>query len=217
MIKTARITGVWYLILAITGLLGIAVFHSQVFVADPQETLLNLEQLTSTARIRLILEFAIVVSQAFTAVWFYKLFKPIDQTSAWTLGLWGTVNAIAIMFSAICMAAAIGIATSPAQVVDEHSLSIQILQNLIKHAWGVGSLFFGLWLFPMGYIIVRSKRMPLWLGRVLIIGGAGYLLSTVIHYSGIEFSYTNYLTIPATIGEFWIIGYMLIFGIRDEK
>ena len=214
-IKTARITGVWYLMMAISGILGFMVFHSQIFVSgNPEQTLTNLIELDSTARIRLLLEFAIVISQAFTAVWFYKLFKDSYEWEAWTLGIWGMVNALAIMISAISIASAIGIANSDLSTIGDKVLLIQVFQHIISNAWGIGGLFFGLWLFPMGYIVIKSKRMPVWLGRVIVLGGIGYLISTVIRYAGIDFSFNRFLTLPATIGEFWMIGYLLIFGIR---
>ncbi|WP_240042658.1 DUF4386 domain-containing protein [Maribacter aurantiacus] len=215
MIKIARTTGIWYLMMAITGILGFMVFHSQIFVSgNPEQTLSNLVALESTARIRLLLEFAIVLSQALTAVWFFKLFKDNYEWEAWTLGIWGMVNAIAIMISAISIASAIGIANSDMSITEDKVLLIQILQHMISNAWGIGGLFFGLWLFPMGYIVIKSKRLPIWLGRVLILGGIGYLISTVIRYAGIDFSFNRFLMLPATIGEFWMIGYLLIFGIR---
>ena len=217
LIKTARITGLWYLIMAITGILGFMVFHSQIFVSsNPEQTLTNLVALESTARIRLLLEFAIVISQALTAVWFFKLFKDNYEWEAWTLGIWGMVNALAIMISAISIASAIGIANSDISAMEDKVLLIQVFQNIISNAWGIGSLFFGLWLLPMGYIVVKSKRLPIWLGRVLILGGIGYLVATVMRYAGIDFSFNKFLTLPATIGEFWMIGYLLIFGIRPD-
>ncbi|KAA2220065.1 DUF4386 domain-containing protein [Maribacter flavus] len=220
MIKIARTTGIWYLMMAITGILGFMVFHSQIFVSgNPEQTLSNLVALESTARIRLLLEFAIVLSQALTAVWFFKLFKDNYEWEAWTIGIWGMVNAVAIMISAISIASAIGIANSDISITEDKVLLIQILQHMISNAWGIGGLFFGLWLFPMGYIVIKSKRLPIWLGRVLILGGIGYLISTVIRYAGIDFSFNRFLMLPATIGEFWMIGYLLIFGIRpiNEK
>jgi hypothetical protein len=218
LIKTARITGLWYLMMAITGILGFMVFHSQIFVSgNPEQTLTNLVELEATARIRLLLEFAIVISQALTAVWFFKLFKDNYEWEAWTLGIWGMVNALAIMISAISIASAIGIANSDISAMEDKVLLIELLQHIISNAWGIGGLFFGLWLFPMGYIVIKSKRMPIWLGRVIILGGIGYVISTFIRYAGIDFSFNRYLMLPATIGEFWMIGYLLIFGIRPNN
>jgi Domain of unknown function (DUF4386) len=217
LIKTARITGLWYLMMAITGILGFMVFHSQIFVSgNPEQTLINLVELESTARIRLLLEFAIVISQALTAVWFFKLFKDRFEWEAWTLGIWGMVNAIAIIISAISIASAIGIANSDISAMEDKVILIEVLQHIISNTWGIGGLFFGLWLIPMGYIVVKSKRLPIWLGRVLILGGIGYLVSTIIRYAGIDFRYNRFLMLPATIGEFWMIGYLLIFGIRSN-
>lgn len=220
LIKTARWTGVWYLMMAISGILGFLVFHSKLFVSgNPQQTLTNLVAFESTARIRLLLEFAIVLAQALTAVWFSKLFKDNYPWEAWTLGMWGMVNAVVIMISAISIASAIGVANSDIGATEDKVLIIQGFQNIISNAWGIGGLFFGLWLFPMGYIVIKSKRMPIWLGRIIIFGGVGYLINTVINYTGIDFSYDGFLTLPATIGEFWMIGYLLILGIRpaDEQ
>jgi len=218
LVKTARITGFWYLIMAISGIIGFMIFHPQIFVSGhPEKTLANLIDLESIAKVRLVLEFAIVVFQALTAVWFYKLFKNTDEWAAWTLGIWGTINSVVIMISAISIASAIDIANASIQTLEEKVLCIQIAQNIIANAWGVGGLFFGLWLLPMGYIVIKSKRMPIWLGRVIFLGGIGYIVSTFINYIGIDFHFNRILILPATIGEFWMIGYLLLFGIRPIK
>lgn len=215
LIKTARVAGFWYLLLAIFGILGFMVFHSQIYVSsDPEQTLTNLTEQESLSRVRLLFELLIVLSQALAALWFYKLFKGISDWQAWAVGIWGSINAVVIMLSAIAMAAAIQIAGSEVQTFEDKVLLIDLLGQLIKHSWNVGGLFFGLWLIPMGHIIVTSKRMPLWLGRTLILGGIGYILSTLISYMGFQHSLLNVLTIPATVGEFWMIGYLLIYGIR---
>ena len=215
LIKTARLAGVWYLTLAISGVLGFMIFHPQIFVSDdPQKTLTNLTNLEFISRIRLLFELVIIVSQALAAVWFYKLFREINAWAAWTVGIWGMMNCAAIMISAISMSSAIEIAKSSTQTYQEKIVLIQLLSSLITNAWGVGSLFFGLWLIPMGYIIVNSKRMPIWLGRILMIGGIGYLISAFIKYIGIDNPLLEFLVVPATIGEFWMIGYLLIYGIR---
>mgnify|MGYP000402403630 FL=1 len=215
LVTTARLTGIWYLLLAISGVLGYLIFHSQIFVSDnPEKTLTNLMELESTSRIRLLLEVVIIASQALAAVWFYKLFRGIKACAAFAIGSWGLMNSAAIMVSAISMGSAIEIANFTTPTFQEKVIFIQLLSNIISNAWTIGGLFFGLWLIPMGYVIVTSKCMPLWLGRTLMIGGVGYILSTFIHCSGFTHSLVDILTIPATIGEFWMIGYLLIYGIR---
>ena len=218
LIKTARITGIWYLALAITGILGFLVFHSKVYVSsDPEQTLANLNDPESLSRIRLLMEFLIVISQALAALWFYKLFKGISDWEAWAVGVWGTVNSMIILISAIAMAAAIQVADSTVHAHEDKIVLIDLLGQLIRHSWKVGGIFFGLWLIPMGHIVIQSKRMPLWLGRILVLGGFGYILSTLISYMGVEHSLLNALTLPATVGEFWMIGYLLSYGIRPVK
>lgn len=213
--EVARVAGFWYLFMAVAGVLGFMVLHPQIYSDDPQETLQNLVDKEQLARLRLLMEILIVLTQALTAWWFYRLFRSINPWAAWATGLWGTVNAVLITISAVAMAMALHFAQSdwPA---DHQLLIIALLAKLSKQVWALGGLFFGLWLVPLGYIIVQSKRLPLWLGRTLILGGIGYLLATVLPILGVTGGWTDYLSLPASVGEFWLIGYLLIYGIRPE-
>lgn len=217
LVGTARAAGIWYLGLAISGVLGFLVLHPQVYGSgEISQTVANLGERETLARLRLLLEFAIILSQSLAAVYFFKLFKDINHFAAWALAAWGLMNAGAIMISAIAMGGAIQVANTALPMSDK-LIMIQIFDQVIKNAWGVGSLFFGLWLIPMGYIVVSSQRMPVWLGRTLILGGVGYITSTFLSYAGFKYSWIDLLTIPASIGEFWMIGYLLVFGIRPQK
>ena len=96
--------------------------------------------------------------------------------------------------------------------------AVGLLHQLSTHAWGIGALFFGLWLIPMGWAAVTTRRFPVALGWVLIVGGVGYLLSALVDYAlaSPPGALVEGLAFPATIGEFWMIGYLLIRGIRPE-
>lgn len=211
--STARLTGIWYLTLAISGMIGFLVLHPKLFTGDAQQTLKQFTDQGMLSRLRLIMELIIVASQALTAIWFYKLFKDLQPVSAWAIACWGTVNAVIILISAIAMGVAIETAQSTLDLTTKTTV-IYFSEAIVSNAWKAGGLFFGLWLLPMGLIITRTKCMPGWLGRILLVGGTGYILSTIIGYLGITGQWVGLLTLPATIGELWIIGYMLIFGIR---
>lgn len=75
-----------------------------------------------------------------------------------------------------------------------------------------------IWLIAMGWASVVSGRFPPALGWVLIVGGVGYILSALIGYGSVDAPrlLVDGLAFPATIGEFWMIGYLLIRGIRPE-
>ena len=217
-IRTARLAGLWYLLLAISGMLGFLLFHSQIFVKDnPAQILNNLIQKESVASIRLVMELIIIVSQSLAAFYFYKLFVKRDATAALALLIWGTVNAVLITISAISMSVVIDLAHNSTIALQEKLPLIQVLSNIIGEVWSVGGLFFGLWLLPMGYIVIKHKTMPTWLGYTLLLGGLGYLLQTFLKSAGYQNSYLGLLVMPATIGELWMIVYLLVWGIRPVK
>ncbi len=48
-----------------------------------------------------------------------------------------------------------------------------------------------------------------------MIGGVGYVVSTFLTYAIPSLGgFADALTMPATIGEFWMVGYLIIIGIR---
>jgi hypothetical protein len=214
-IRIARLAGLAYLLLAISGMLGFLLFHGQIFVKDnPAQTLNNLIQKEAIASIRLVLELIIIVSQSLAAFYFYKLFVHRNAAASLALLIWGTVNAVLIAISAIAMSAAIELAHNNTLTIQDRLPLIQLLGSIIGHVWSVGGLFFGLWLLPMGYIVTRHKTMPIWLGYTLLLGGLGYLVQTFLKSAGYQNSYLGLLVMPATIGELWMIVYLLVWGIR---
>jgi len=138
LVSTARTAGVCYLALAISGVVGFLVLHPQIYVSgDLSLTVSNLIEHETKARLRLLLEFAIVISQALAAIYFFKLFKDINHTASWALAAWGTINASVIMISAIAMGGAINVANMTLPM-GEKLIMIQIFDQVIKNAWGVG-------------------------------------------------------------------------------
>ncbi len=217
---TARATGAWYLGLAVTGILGFLLVRPMLYVeGDPAATLDNLTTRQGLARLGIVLEMGIVVTQALAAVWFYKLYRSVRPTAGVAVAAFGLVNAVAIMCSATFLAAAAATANNTALVGDTNpAAAVGLLHQLSTHAWGIGALFFGLWLIPMGWAAVTTRRFPVPLGWTLIVGGVGYLLSAFVDYALADAPslLVESLAFPATIGEFWMIGYLLSRGIRTE-
>lgn len=213
LIRTARATGLFYLGLAITGLLGFVIIRPLLFVADDAAaTLSNLVSHESLARAGIALELLIVLTQALAAVWFFRLFRTVDPVNAGGIAAFGLVNAVVILGSAALLATALDVALDGATGA---ATTVQLLYVISGHLWVVGAVFFGLWLIPMGSCVLRSGWQPRPLGWVLIAGGIGYLLSAFVGYlvpaAG---AVADALTFPSAIGELWMIGYLLVRGVR---
>jgi hypothetical protein len=217
--RTARTTGLLYLGLAVTGALGSAVLRGQFFADDdPAGTLANLIDDEGLARVALAVELGVVVFQALTAVWFYRLFRSVDPFAAGALMAFGMVNAVAILVSAAMLATALEVSNDASLAAPGGgAATVQLLYVVSGHLWGVGGTFFGLWLIPMGWLVLRSQWLPRPLGWLLIVGGVGYVISTLVTYlaDGADLA-AGLLIVPATIGELWIIGYLIIVGVRDR-
>jgi len=213
LIRTARATGLFYLGLAIAGLLGFMVIRSRLFVADdPSATLAHLVDNESLARVGVAMELLVVLTQALVAVWFYRLFRGAEPLAAGAIAAFGLVNAVAILVNAALLATAVEVAVDP---FGDAAATVQLLYLVSGNLWGVGALFFGLWLIPMGLCVIRSGWMPRPLGWVLIGGGVGYVLSAFIRYlvPGAEVV-AEALVWPASVGEFWMLIYLVAIGVR---
>lgn len=210
-LRTARVTALLYIGLAAAGALGFLLVRPSLFEAgDAAATLANLVESPGTARLGIGLEMAAVVTQALVALWFFRLFRAVDAFGAGAIAVFGLVNAVAILSSAALFATALSVALEP--VGDPGTAHLLLLTS--DNFWGVGNLFFGLWLIPMGWCVLQTRLMPRALGKVLIFGGIGYVLAAFLRYLAPDLAtVTELLAIPATIGELWIIGYLLLRGL----
>ncbi|WFE25433.1 DUF4386 domain-containing protein [Solwaraspora sp. WMMD791] len=211
--RTARTTGLFYLGIAITAVLGFLIVRAQLLVADdPDATLANLVTHGALARAGVALELAIVVTQALTAVWFYRLFRPVSSVAAGGIAAFGLINAVVILVSAALLGTAIGVSAAP---VGDAAATVQLLYLVSANLWSVGALFFGLWLIPMGWCVLRSGWMPRLLGWILLVGGVGYLLSPFVSYLARDAQVlVDAMVYPASVGEIWMVGYLLSYGVR---
>ena len=79
----------------------------------------------------------------------------------------------------------------------------------------ISQIFWGLWLFPFGYLVYKSGFLPKFLGIFLMTGCVGYLITFFGGFLYSDFNNTiisEIVGFPAPLGEFGICLWLLIMG-----
>ena len=200
-----RISGLLYLGLAVTGLFVFVFAKNAIYVSgNTLATSSNLLEKEVLSRIGIAVELIMVAFQALAALWFYKIFRNVNGFSSVMLASFGIVNAVMILVSS-----AFWLASLNAAIARDSVSMIYNLFSVHDSLWLVGNLFFGLWLLPMGYLMSQVMKSKM-LSRLLYVGGAGYIVSVLILILlPAQAILAGILVIPATVAEFWVIGYLL--------
>jgi hypothetical protein len=213
--RSARLTGLAYLVLAISGIVGFLLVRSQLYVLDDAtRTTGNLVAHEGLARLGIAADLVTVLSQALAAVGFFLVFRHVNFAGAASITAFGLVNSVVVLVGTAFSATALQVALRGGPTSGSDSL---MLYDLNAATWAAGGLFFGLWLIPMGWLSLRSGSMPRALGWILVVGGVGYILSSFVSFLVPDATgLARALPMLATVGEVWIVGYLLIKGMPQR-
>ena len=90
--------------------------------------------------------------------------------------------------------------------------------NLHHNGYWIAQIFFGAWLFPLGYLVYKSGFLPRILGIVMMIHFVGWTMTTLQFFLFPGFGVITYLTYPlGFISEFGLTLWLLIMGVKEQK
>jgi hypothetical protein len=121
--------------------------------------------------------------------------------------------------SLVALSDLVPLASSPNPGVDAATLA-PILRSY-NRVLLLAQLFSGLWLFPYGWLVVRSRIAPQFLGWCLFIGGFGYLevfgtaFELRLNHMMVYRIISAPLGVAAILGEFGMCLWLLIKGVRQ--
>lgn len=222
--KTARIAGLLYLIVVLTGIFNLMYVPSKLIVWDNASVTFN-NILESETLFRLGIMAGIICYTAFLIlpIVLYKLLNQVNKTYA--IGM-VTLAVISVPLSLVNLLNKVNVLTlidkaQYLQVIEADELQAQVLLYLDFYNNGIeiASVFWGLWLLPFGYLVFKSGFLPKILGICLMAGCFGYLTNFIggflfQNYAGLGIA--RFVTLPASIGEIGICLWLLIIGIKDK-
>jgi hypothetical protein len=215
--RVARIAGGFYLAFILASVLADALGH--IGLGDAEQVYQAIA--TNAGSFRLGLVVALLSAFLFLmAAWaLYVLLRPVNAELALLFLL---LNAVGVAIQCASMFPLISAllqgdgasrmqAYSATQLEGLAYLSI----NVYKTGFVTAQLFFGMWLFPLGYLVYKSRFLPRFLGALLLLDGIGVLIwflqallwpaSHAIRYPGIAVSF---------IAEVGLTLWLLVRGVR---
>ncbi len=218
-VKTsARLAGLAYVLLVLTGIFSLAYAPGRLIELDDQAaTLANLTAETALFRLAIAGELVCYAIFPVLLTFLHRVFARRGPSLALLMVLFAAVS-VPISYLAVTeKLAALDIVAAGG---DAPSLAAAVADRLeaYNHRIRVAAIFWGLWLFPLGVLVMKSGAIPRVLGLLLALGCAGYLANAfgpILHAGYRESVISEIASIPASLGEIGTALWLLVFGARD--
>ncbi|MDO9256240.1 MAG: DUF4386 domain-containing protein [Bacteroidales bacterium] len=213
--KTARIAGFLYLILGICAGASWAYTESIYVPGDALATVNNIQSSGWLFRLNFVGNLVGQIAFLFLIYFLYKLFKPVNKDCARLMAILVIVSIpIAILNSLNLLAPILLLSGGYLSAFGATQFNALVMLFLDLYIYGVfiAGIFWGLWLFPLGYLVFKSGFIPKTIGVFLIIAGFGYVIDSLLRFlmPGYNMEISSY----TFIGELMIIFWLLFKGVK---
>jgi hypothetical protein len=217
-----RFVGLVYLLVSIPGVFAlIYVPHKLIVHGNPTGTAANIAASERLFRAGIACNLISEIFFVGVAFLLYDLFKAVNRRHAlfmfWLiaislpLALLNELNAIAALIL-VRGADFLSVFDKP-----QRDALAMLFLNLHSQGFGITSIFWGLWLFPLGLLVYRSGFLPRILGVLLIANCFTYVVNS---FSSLLLP--NYAAMigrwmmPFTFGELLFMFWLLIMGAKPK-
>src|SRR6266508_3572028 len=220
--KAARIAGATYLLLLVAPLRLIYIPSALFVRGNATATANNIAAHELLFRLGIIGDLFTGTMVIFVMLALYRLFKGVDQSLATLMVILGGLMVTPIYFlNSLNDAAALLLVRGAdfLSVFEKPQREALAMLFLRLHHQGVvvNEIFWGLWLLPLAFLVIRSGFLPRFLGVWLIINGFAYVITS---FTGLLLpqyeSMVSNITFPALLGELAFMLWLLIRGAKVE-
>jgi hypothetical protein len=215
----ARMAGVLYALEGTGSVIGGAYFRDKfIFAGNAAATASAMQTNETLFRVGFAAGLLAVAFHLAYTVLFYNLFRPVNRSIA-LLAASVSITACALQaFASLFQLAALlvvgggsGLSGFTGQQTQDLAL---LLLNMNGQAFNIYLIFFGLWLIPTGYLIIRSTFFPRLIGVFLMLDGLGW-----VTYLWPPLATTIYpiIAIVAAFGELPLLVWLLVVGVNAQR
>ncbi|HWX15342.1 MAG TPA: DUF4386 domain-containing protein [Chthoniobacterales bacterium] len=220
--KQARFAGLMYLLASLPAPFALIYVPSSLIVSGDATTTANhIRASENLFRLGIATELFGFIMFIFVVLALYRLFKGVNEKHALAMAILllislpiSLVNALNDIAALILLSGADFLSVFETRQLDALAY---VFVRLHGQGFVVAQIFWGLWLFPFGILVIQSGFIPRVLGYSLFIAGFGNVAS----------SFTSLLPLPyapvvdriasvLTAAELPIIFWLLIWGAKDQ-
>ncbi len=218
--STARTAGLLYLLQIPLGVFGI--IYVPKFLIDKRSLSQTIDNFSSNEFIfRLSIVSAIICALVTiaTAVYISKILKVVNHNIAKWIVIFTLILAPITMINELNNVAILLIIQKSKYTVGfsnkETEALLYLFLNLHEYGIKMINIFFGLWLLPMGYLVIKSKYIPQIVGYLLLITCVGYLIDFVLFFlfSSLRITISDF----TWIGEVIMVLWLLTVGVKTNE
>ncbi|MGD9800551.1 MAG: DUF4386 domain-containing protein [Parvularculaceae bacterium] len=212
-----RIAGFIYLGLVLTGIVTLAYAPGKLVVdGDPAATAAAMAEnmdLFRAANIAALAMCAFFLALPFALARFLSSY---GKTAARLMILFVAVSIPVTLLAIVQHFALAGLAADGGLTASETANRLAAYDKWMDMA----SIFWGLWLAPLGWLILKSGAIPRVLGALLLLGCVGYLANYFgpVLYAGYDdLPFRSYISKPGSIGEIGTCLWLCVMGARASN
>jgi Domain of unknown function (DUF4386) len=220
----ARIGGVVYLIIIVTGLFGEMFVRDKLVVSgDATATATNIMASQVLWRAGVAGDLIMHVCDVPLMLIFYVLLRPVNKTLALLAVLFNLVQTAALVAYKLTLLVALFLLGSADYLKAFEPRQLHALMYLFIKAdgygFGIGLIFFGFACLVYGYLIRRSGYLPKTLGVLMQIAGMCYLTNSfaLLLAPTVADAIFPAILVPAFVGELSLCLWLLVKGVNVPK
>jgi len=223
--NTARLAGLLYLIFIFCGFFYLRYVPTHLVVHDDAATTFgNITAHQTLFRLGILIEIFADLLFLFLVLVFYRLLNKVNNTHAVVMVLLVAFSIVTSFIGLQHKLAVLSLINNASYLhafaPDNLKAQVMLQLNLYNNGNLTGQVFWGLWLFPLGYLTYQSGFLPKIIGVMLMVGCFGYLANftaTLLYANYSDTLLPNYVTLPASLGELSICLWLLIMGVKAKK
>ncbi|WP_286968176.1 DUF4386 domain-containing protein [Flavobacterium sp. UBA4854] len=214
--NTGRVAGLLYLVIVLTGIFSLGYVPSLLIVWNHADiTFSNIVNHESLFRLGIVSGLICYTFFLFLPLVLYRLLKTVNKTYSIYMVVLAVVS---VPISFVNMQNKFAVLS----IIGSHQEDAkQVMFYLNQYDYGnlIVQVFWGLWLFPLGYLIFKSGVIPKFFGILLMLGCLGYLINffgNTLFPNYSELGISSYIRLPASLGEIGTCLWLLIMGAKNK-